>query len=89
MALISHNSHQLIEGTVQLLVGAYVYVLPTIPFIKKLHHHFTNVSQVWDADDLSSPKKIIRLHVWWSQLVSQGLSYGYLTNATKTWLVTK
>ena len=33
--------------------------------------------------------KISDLHLWWDQLLTMGLPYGYFPNASKTWLVVK
>ena len=66
-----------------------MYALATIPLIKKLRHRLDDVSQVWYADDASAAGKIDRLREWWSLLVTEGPKFGYFTNATKTWLVTK
>ena len=66
-----------------------MYALATIPLIKKLQCHLSDVSQVWYADDASAAGKIDKLCEWWSQLSTQGPKYGYFANATKMWLVTK
>ena len=47
------------------------------------------IIQVWYADDASGAGKITRLREWWEQLNALGPEFGYFTNASKTWLVTK
>ena len=49
----------------------------------------SDISQVWYADDASGAGKITRLREWWDQLNALGPKFGYFTNASKAWLVTK
>jgi hypothetical protein len=42
--------------------------------------------QVWYADDAGS---VANLRPWWDELARLGPSYGYFTNPSKTWLVSK
>ena len=78
------------EGTTQGdPLAMSMYALATIPLIKKLHCRLKDVSQVWYADDASAAGRITRLREWWNELASLGPKFGYFTNATKTWLVTK
>ena len=77
------------EATTQGGPSCYaMYVFATIPFIRKLHCKFREVSQVWYADDVSAAAKIVRLHEWWVHL-EEGSRFNYFTNATKTCLVTR
>ena len=66
-----------------------MYVLATIPLIRKLKESVNEVNQVWYADDASGAGKIINLRTWWDQLNILGPKFGYYTNPSKTWLVTK
>ena len=70
------------EGTTQ----GDPLVMPTIPLINRLNGE---ALQVWYADDAAAVGKISSLHEWWNKLSSLGPSYGYFTNASKTWLITK
>ncbi len=63
-----------------------MYVLATIPLIKKLS---SDALQVWYADDASAAGKLQSLREWWNRLTSLGPGFGYFANASKTWLVTK
>ena len=63
-----------------------LYALATIPLIKKIEGDAT---QVWYADDAAAAGKIEDLRHWWDKLSSEGPSFGYFVNATKTWLVAK
>ena len=66
-----------------------MYALATIPLIRNLKDSVSDISQVWYADDASGAGKITRLREWWDQLNALGSKFGYFTNASKTWLVTK
>ena len=66
-----------------------MYALATIPLIRKLKDNVNDVSQVWFADDASGAGKVHRLREWWDQLNTLGPKFGYFTNPSKTWLVTK
>ena len=66
-----------------------MYALATIPLIRKLKESVNEVNQVWYADDASGAGKNINLRTWWDQLNILGPKFGYYTNPSKTWLVTK
>lgn len=66
-----------------------MYALATIPLIRKLKDNVNDVSQVWFADDASGAGKVHRLREWWDQINTLGPKFGYFTNPSKTWLVTK
>ena len=66
-----------------------MYALATIPLIRKLKDDVNEVYQVWYADDASGAEKIHKLCEWWDQINIAGPKFGYFTNASKTWLVTK
>ena len=66
-----------------------MYALATIPLIKKLKIVVENVNQVWFADDASGAGQVKRLREWWDVINTQGPRYGYFSNASKPWLVTK
>ncbi len=61
------------------------YALSTLPLIEKL----PPILQVWYADDASASGNVSDLKTWWDELNHLGPGYGYITNASKTWLVTK
>ena len=63
-----------------------MYALATIPLIKKLDK---TVHKVWYADDATGVGKMADLRKWWDEICSKGPAYGYFTNASKTWLITK
>ena len=66
-----------------------MYALATIPLIRKLKSKVNEVNQVWYADDASGAGKANRLREWWDLINTEGPKYGYFTNASKTWLVSK
>ena len=66
-----------------------MYALATIPLIRYLKHTNGDVNQTWYADDACAAGEITRLREWWHQINTQGPRFGYFTNVTKTWLVTK
>ena len=66
-----------------------MYALATIPLIRKLKSKVNDVNQVWYADDASGAGKANRLREWWDLINTEGPKYGYFTNASKTWLVSK
>ena len=66
-----------------------MYALATIPLIRKLKSKVNDINQVWYADDASGAGKANRLHEWWDLINTEGPKYGYFTNASKTWLVSK
>ena len=63
-----------------------MYALATIPLITRLN---SNALQIWYADDAAAVGKISSQHECWNKLSSLGPSYGYFTNASKTWLIIK
>ena len=66
-----------------------MYALATIPLIRYLKHTIGDVNQAWYADDACAAGEITVLHKWWHQINTQGPRFGYFTNSTKTWFVTK
>jgi len=62
------------------------YALSTISLIRKLYN---SVIHTWYADDASACGKISDLRVWWDRISVNGPPYGYLLNASKTWLAVK
>ena len=55
-------------------------------FIRRLDGLCT---QVWYADDSAAIGKLAQLREWWDKLATDGPSFGYFANPSKTWLVTK
>ena len=45
--------------------------------------------QAWYADDSAAFGKITQLRDWWDKLTTDGPSFGYFANPSKTWLVIK
>ena len=66
-----------------------LYALATTSLIRNLKNNVSDISQVWYADDASGGGKITRLRERWDQLNALGPKFGYFTNESKTWLVTK
>ncbi len=66
-----------------------MYALASIPLIRNLSHSLDEVKQLWYADDTAAAGTITQLQDWWNHINEIGPKYGYFTNATKTWLVTK
>ena len=66
-----------------------MYALATIPLIKNLKSKIPEVNQVWYADDSLGSGEISKLRDWWDHLSTIGPNYGYYTNSSKTWLLTK
>ena len=75
------------EGTTQEdPLAMPMYTLATIPLIRKLEG---SSKQVWYADDAAAVGKIADLRVWWDKLSTEGPCFGYFTNPSNSWLVTK
>ena len=47
------------------------------------------MTQVWYADDVCACGSVSAFHNWYKHLCDLGPRYGYIVNATKTWLVVK
>ena len=65
-----------------------MYAMATIPLINQLGT-ITDLKQVWYADDATAAGSLHSTRRWWNHLASVGPAFGYLPNASKTWLVTK
>jgi hypothetical protein len=63
-----------------------LYALSIVPFIRRLHGP---CKQAWYADDAQAAGSLTDLKTWWSDIVSDGPSYGYFANPEKTKLVVK
>ena len=75
------------EGTTQGdPLAMAIYGLATIPLITRLDGL---CKQVWYADDSAAFGTIEQLRGWWDRLTTEGPSFGYFANPSKTWLVTK
>lgn len=61
----------------------------TIAMITLICHLTGCVTQVWYADDVCACGRLSDLCQWWDQLYKEGPGFGYISNASKTWLVTK
>ena len=75
------------EGTTQGdPLAMAMYGLATISLIRRLEGHCL---QMWYADDSVDTGNIAQVREWWDKLTSDGPSFGYFANPSKTWLVTK
>ena len=75
------------EGTTQGdPLAMAMYGLATIPLIRRLDGLCT---QVWYADDSAAAGRLAQLREWWDKLASEGPTFGYFANRSKTWLVAK
>ena len=75
------------EGTTQGdPLAMAMYGLATIPLITRLDGL---CKQVWYTDDSAAFGTIEQLRGWWDRLTTEGPSFGYFANPSKTWLVTK
>ena len=78
------------EGTTQgdPLAMAW-YSLSTTVLIDSLRAQFSEVKQVWLADDASAAGKIGKLKKWYNKLIEEGEKFGYHVNRSKSWLIVK
>ena len=78
------------EGTTQgdPLAMAW-YSLSTTVLIDSLRAKFSEVKQVWLADDASAAGKIEKLKKWYDELIKEGEKFGYHVNGSKSWLIVK
>ena len=68
-----------------------MYALAVTPHFS-IHHLRSSdpaVSQVWYADDATGVGKCTALRKWWDTLSQLGPLFGYIPNASKTYLVVK
>ena len=76
------------EGTTQGdPLAMAMYAVAITPLIYGLAEE--KLKQVWFADDASAAQKLVGLKNWWNNMTKIGLEYGYLPNASKTWLIVK
>ena len=66
-----------------------MYALAVTPLIRHLCSSGPAVSQVWYADDATGVGKRTALWKWWDTLSQLGPLFGYVPNASKTYLVVK
>ena len=50
---------------------------------------YPSIKQVWYADNALPCKKLSSVKEWWDQISAIGPGYGYFSNASKTWIITK
>ena len=75
------------EGTTHSdLLAKTIYGLATIPLITRLDRI---CKQVWYAHDSAAFGTIEQLRGRWERLTTEGTSFSYFANCSKTWLVTK
>ena len=78
------------EGTTQGdPLGMAMYAIGIRPLIMKLHEQCSKAKQVWFADDTNAAGSCEHLRRWWDVLSMYGLKFGYLPNATKSYLIVK
>ena len=65
------------------------YALAVTPLICHIRSSDPTVSQVWYADDAIGIGKCTVLRKWWDTLSQLELLFGYVPNASKTYLVVK
>ena len=76
------------EGTTQGdPLAMAMYAIAITPLIDHLQDQ--NTKQVWFADDATAVGDLSSLKSWWNHLDKIGPEYGYLPNATKSWLIVK
>ena len=68
-------------------IAMAMYGIAIIPLIRRLTNE--QVQQVWFADDATAGAQLTPLRDWWDQLQLIGPDFGYLPNASKTWLIVK
>ena len=75
------------EGTTQRIF----YRCPCILYLPGLFSKSTNkgCKQVWYADDASAGGPLKPLRQWWNKLTDFGSIFGYIPNATKSWLIVR
>ena len=66
-----------------------MYGLAVTPLIHHLRSSNPTVSQVWYADDATGVGKCAALRKWWDTLSRLRPLFGYIPNASKTYLVVK
>ena len=64
-----------------------MYALGILPLIQRLSGF--GAKQAWYADDSAACGRMKELRSSWDHLVEVGPEYGYLPNASKTWLIVK
>ena len=64
-----------------------MFAIATIPLIHQLASE--TMKQIWYADDTSVGGTAANLHKWWDKLMDIGPSFGYYSNASKSWLLVK
>ncbi len=76
------------EGTTQGdPLAMAMFAIAIRPLIDRLA--IAKALQVWFADDAAGGGTVLALRRWWDLLLKHGPSFGYNTNAQKTWLLVK
>ena len=79
-----------IEGTTQGdTLAMPFYGISLRPLINKLNHQWTQVHQVWLADDATGAGSLSNLKKWWKLVEEEGKKYGYVVKPSKSWLILK
>ena len=72
-----------------------MYTLAIVPLFRQLKSNALDTLQVWHADDAAAAGKLTSLrlvgqpHTARSVITQLGASFGYIANASKTWLIVK
>ena len=75
------------EGTTQGdPLAMSMYAIGTMPLIRKLPK---DSKSVWFADDATAGGQLDNLKGWWEGIRDHGPAFGYLPNASKSWLIVK
>ena len=63
-----------------------LFAIGTLPILRKLEQ-LQMVSQVWLADDATAVGRLEDLYEWWSNIISEGIKYGYHVHQSKSCLI--
>ena len=79
-----------VEGTTQGdNLAMSIYALGTNILLDRLKLVSPTTRQVSLADDITGAGKILDLRIWWDTVISEGKTFGYYVNLSKTWLIIK
>ena len=76
-------------GPLKVTPWPWLYALAIAPFIRQLKDSCPEVCQAWYADGATGASSCTKLCQLWDELADRGPSFGYYSNASKTYLVVK